>query len=162
MNAVRTIKTHTMTLQGTLEQIFPLLCPIREYDWIEPWSCGMVYTASGVAELDCIFKTHFPDDGPEDTWVVSRYEPPRRVEFVRFNVLRVMRYSITLSEADDGSTSAEWQQIITGLNDEGNQVVATLNDDVFHTEMQLIERMLNHYLEYGAPLKLDDPGKYRH
>ena len=51
-------------------KIFPLLCPVREYDWIDGWECEMIYSESGVAENNCIFKTDFMDRG-EDLWVVS-------------------------------------------------------------------------------------------
>jgi len=30
-----------------------------------------------------------PDDGPPDTWVISRHEVPARIEFVRINARRV-------------------------------------------------------------------------
>jgi hypothetical protein len=64
------------------ERVFPLLCPVREYDWIEEWTCKVLHSESGVAELDCVFRTLF--DGEPMTWVVSRYEPPIRIEFTCF------------------------------------------------------------------------------
>ena len=33
------------------DRVFPLLCPVREYDWIDGWECRMVYAETGVAEL---------------------------------------------------------------------------------------------------------------
>jgi hypothetical protein len=33
-------------LQFTSEMIFPLLCPQREYDWIESWKCNIIYSKS--------------------------------------------------------------------------------------------------------------------
>ncbi len=86
MSGHRSTKTYSMLLKGTPEQVFPLLCPVREYEWIDNWQCEVVYSDSGFAELDCVFKTRFPGDGPEDTWAVSRYEPPLLIEFVRVNV----------------------------------------------------------------------------
>ena len=44
-----------MTLSGSPEQVFPLLCPTREYDWIETWQCELIYSDSGFAEPGCIF-----------------------------------------------------------------------------------------------------------
>jgi hypothetical protein len=57
--------------------VFPLLCPVREYEWIEPWSCDMVFSESGLAENNAVFRTHFPAQGGEETWVVCRYEKDR-------------------------------------------------------------------------------------
>ena len=56
MNHRRIVLAHTMRLKGNPEKVFPLLCPVREYEWVEPWRCDLVYTDSGVAELDCIFR----------------------------------------------------------------------------------------------------------
>jgi len=143
-----------MALRGSPEQLFPLLCPTREYDWIETWQCEMVYSDSGFAELGCIFKTSFPTDGPEDTWVVSRYEKPVLIEFVRVNPLRVICYTITLRRADNGGTEADWVQVITGIGEAGNQFVRDMDDEGFNTRMAMVEKMLEHYLMTGAMLRI--------
>jgi hypothetical protein len=150
----RTIRSYTMNIDGSPDDVFPLLCPVREYDWIQPWHCEMVYTDSGVAESDCVFKTDFPDDGPEDTWVVSKYEPPKCIEFIRINSLRSIRYSIDLIQQENGSTQAKWKQIVTGLNSEGDIFVAGLIDEAYHGKMKTLQNMINHYLKTGEMLKI--------
>ena len=156
MNYKRAIKRHTLLLAGDPETIFPLLCPVRELEWIEPWRCKMIYSDSGFAEQDCIFQTSFPQDGPEDTWVLSRYEKPKLVEFVRVNGIRAIRYTITLRQTEEGKTESEWRQVITGLNDEGNRFVEGLSDKDFSHRMQVLEQMLNHYLKTGQMLKASE------
>ena len=116
----------------------------------------MVYSDSGFAEQDCIFQTNFPQDGPEDTWVVSRYEKPTLVEFVRVNGIRAIRYAIILRQVGEGRTEAEWRQIITGLNDEGDRFVKGLSDEAYRQRMQVLEQMLNHYLTTGQMLKFSE------
>jgi hypothetical protein len=150
----RTIRSYTMNIDGSLDDVFPLLCPVREYDWIQPWHCEIIYTDSGIAELDCVFKTNFPDDGQEDTWVVSKYEPPKCIEFVRINSLRSIRYSIELIQQENGSTQANWKQIVTGLNSEGDIFVAGLIDEAYHRKMKTLQNMINHYLKTGEMLKI--------
>jgi hypothetical protein len=143
-----------MRLAAAPAKTFPLLCPTCEYDWIDTWNCRMVYSESGHAEPDCIFKTDFPADGPEDTWVVSRYEPPLLIEFVRVNPLRAIRYAISLRETAAGETEADWRQVITGLNEEGNSLVQGLDEAAFRKRMGELEKMLNHYLGTGRRLRL--------
>jgi hypothetical protein len=143
-----------MYIDGSPDNVFPMLCPVREYDWIQPWHCEMVYTDSGIAELDCVFKTNFPDDGPEDTWVVSKYEPPKRIEFVRMNSLRSIRYSIELVQQKNGSTQATWKQVMTGLNPEGDIFVDGLTEEAYHGRMKTLENMINHYLKTGDMLEI--------
>ncbi len=154
MKRNRKIKSYTMNLDAGADEIFPLLCPVREYDWIQPWQCEMVYTDSGMAELDCVFKTNFPDDGPEDTWVVSRYEPPKHIEFVRINPIRSIRYCINVIQQEDGTTQAIWKQVITGLNSEGDNLVAAFTDEAYYGEMRILQNMMNHFFKTGEMLKI--------
>lgn len=153
--ARRTVRIATQHLVAPPEKVFPLLCPKREYDWIEPWKCRIVHSESGFAELDCIFVTDFPGEG-EDVWVVSMYRPSEEIQFVRFNGQRAIRYSITLTNNGDDTTEAEWKQIITGLSEDGNRLVDRLTDEEFRQQIQTLERLLNHYLTTGHMLRCGD------
>jgi hypothetical protein len=152
MNRKRTIKKQTIRLESNPDIIFPLLCPVREYEWIEPWKCEMIYSDSGFAEPDCIFQTDFPLDGSKDTWILCRYEKPKLLEFVRVNGIRTIRYTITLRPIGEGKTESEWQQVITGLNEEGDRLVEGLSDEDFKHRMEMIQKMLNYYLTTGKML----------
>jgi hypothetical protein len=149
---LRTIRTCTQHLVASPDRVFPLLCPQREYEWIEPWKCQIVYSDSGVAEQDCIFITDFPGEGA-DVWAVSVYRPNEEIQFVRFNGSRVIRYTITLAGSDDGTTTAEWKQVATGLNAEGNRSAEGLTDEAFRQKIQSLEQRLNHFLATGQMLK---------
>ncbi|MBI4572060.1 MAG: SRPBCC family protein [candidate division NC10 bacterium] len=152
MNRLRMIKTHTMVLDAEPEAVFPLLCPVREYDWIEAWRGRMIYSGSGFAEQDCIFQTDFPKDGATETWVICRYEPPRLIEFVRVSTLRATRYTITLHPTAGGKTEAEWRQVITGLTEDGDCLVGQEPEEAYPTQMERLAQMLNHYLNTGRML----------
>lgn len=153
MNRTRTTLRHTLHAAGTPEAVFPLLCPVREYEWIEGWECELVFSESGKAELGCVFHTAFPQDGPEDTWVVSRYEPPHAIEFVRVNALRAIHYAIYLDRAEDGRSAWIWSQTLTGLTDEGDALVASADAAAFAEKIAGIERKLNHFLATGTMLR---------
>ena len=75
----RTAVDITFTLDAPPERVFPLLCPVREYDWIPDWRCTMVHSTSGVAELGCVFLR-----GEGETWITTRYEPPERIDYTIF------------------------------------------------------------------------------
>lgn len=139
-------------LNFTPENVFPLLCPTREYDWIETWQCELIWSESGFAELDCIFNTHFPGDEKE-TWVVDRFEPNELIEFIRTTESLVMRHSIRLSNNGNGSTTLFWQQIITALNENGNKYVENCPNEEFGQKVKALENMLGHFLETGEMLK---------
>lgn len=136
-------------------KVFPLLCPVREYEWIEPWQCEMLHSDSGIAEKNCIFRTRFPGETSDDVWVISRYQPNTGIEFVRVNAMRTMCLSITLTDNGDGTTRAVNEQLLVGLTEEGNRSLDSLAKS-FSFEMRMGEAMLNHYLTTGKRLALQD------
>lgn len=136
-------------------EIFPLLCPKREYEWIEHWSCEILHSESGYAEVNCVFKTSFPDDGPDDIWIVNRYEPNKLIEFIRNNNWRVIHYTIKLEDLQNGTTKTTWEQTLISLTDEGTKLKSNLTEATFCSDKKLLGHMLNHYLETGEMLKVN-------
>lgn len=158
--AARITIAYDMKLNAPPDKVFPLLCPTREYDWIEPWRCELIFSYSGYAEPDCIFQTDYKSDGGLETWIVARYEPNKLIQFIRTNPIKVIRYTITLTDNEDGTTTANWEQLITGLNKAGNDFVFAYSDEKFIDEMTNLEKMLNYYLETGSMLKMEDINNY--
>ena len=106
----RLVKETELNIQATPQEIFPLLCPVREYEWIEPWQCRVLYSQSGLAEDNCVFETDFAHNGGRETWIVSRYEIHRCIEFVRFTAdEKIIRLDIQLTATDTGNTRMLWQ-----------------------------------------------------
>jgi hypothetical protein len=68
-------------LNGTAGEIFPLLCPILEYDWLPGWRCTMLYSDSGVAEDNAIFHTT-ERPGLRAVWTCIAYEPDSFTEYL--------------------------------------------------------------------------------
>jgi hypothetical protein len=153
--AVRCVMSATQHLNAPPHKVFPLLCPIREYEWIESWECRRIYPDSGLAEDNCIFTTRFPSQGGEEVWVVSHYEKDREIQFVRVNDLRAIRFYITLTDNGDGTTTAVWKHIATGLNERGNQWVREYTAEAFQQVVQSREKMLNYFFATGTMLRAD-------
>lgn len=151
----RVVREYRMTQQATPAQVFPLLCPVREYDWIPHWRCELLYSLSGFAELGCVFKTDFGDQWGPEIWVVSHYRPAEGISFVRTGAMRTTRYEITLAGDRPGTavtpvTHLTWRQEVTGLNIEGNRLVAAASAGEFRAMMAALDRMLGHYLATGT------------
>src|SRR2546430_15425417 len=73
-SARRVTHEYTQTNDAPPDRVFPLLCPVREADWVPGWQYKMIYSKSGVAEAGCGFTT--PNgDGTETTWLVTPYDP---------------------------------------------------------------------------------------
>ncbi|MBU1002817.1 MAG: hypothetical protein KKE73_09870 [Proteobacteria bacterium] len=142
----------TMSLPAPPEQVFPLLCPVLEYDWIPYWDCRMVHSSSGVAEKDCVFETDLPDRGHE-IWICTRYEPPHNIEYVRWSSRGlVRRLTITLGASQDQTTSMLWETSATPLTPEGKAMVERMAQGQYGQEILLVENLLRHYLATGTML----------
>jgi len=138
-------------LDASPHQVFPLLCPIREYEWIEDWSCKLIHSESGVAEKGCIFTTRIELG---ETWVCSRYEPNRRIEFVVFASRHaILKLDVTLTENGDGTTTALWRRTYTALDTLGNLYVGRLSRERIEREMNELNNRLDHYLRTGSMLR---------
>jgi hypothetical protein len=157
--ARRNVQTGIMQLAASPREVFPLLCPKREYEWIPIWQCRMMYSDSGAAEDNGIFYTDFrPDRGPE-WWVVSRYEPCRTIEFIRFAPgVRISRLDIHLTADGPQRTIATWTQTMTALSAEGNSDIDRYGDSSYSHEIELLEKLLNHYLQTGTMLPMPELG----
>lgn len=140
-----------MHLRHSPEAIWPQLCPVREYDWIESWECEMVHSVSGYNELGCVFRTDLPTEIETETWVTSRFDPMERIEFVRTNESRVIRFVIELSH-ENGGTRMTWTQHIVPLNERGKEYLKD-KPAAFAGQMGVLEEMLAHYLSTGEMLR---------
>jgi len=150
--AKRLLLSCEQLLKAKPEKIFPLLCPVREYDWIDTWGCEVVFTNSGFAELDCVFVTDI-DKCEKEVWVIDKYEINNIVQFIKFNSSIITRYRISLNDNLDGTTKAAWEQIITSLNEKGNDYIDCFIKDEYYKKISVLEEKLNFYLLNGMCLK---------
>ena len=155
----RIVVSAEMHLNFTAKTIWPLLCPVREYDWIETWDCKILHSESGFNESGCTFTTDLPSEGGKEVWLTSRYDPHQRLEFVRTNAIRIIHFVVKLKPAGKG-TRLTWTQLVTALNEQGNDYVAN-KPKAFATQMTMLERMLAHYLETGKRLNIDTHGSIK-
>jgi hypothetical protein len=151
--AVRVARAYTQQLNAPAERVFPLLCPVREADWIEGWEPTLVVTDSGVAELDCTFVTG--TGTAEAIWTVTRYDPSvGAIEFIKVVPGdTVARISIVVRPLSDVSSAADIRYQHTALSPAGEASVAAFTEEHFTGFMQQWERRLNHYLETGTMLQ---------
>ena len=96
-------------------EVFPLLCPVREYEWIPDWRCRMVYSKSGVAERDAVFTTVEKPFG-RVLWTCAVFEPPRRIEYLLTRgTMASIRLELELAE-EAGRTWLDWTMRFTATS----------------------------------------------
>jgi Polyketide cyclase / dehydrase and lipid transport len=146
-------RTDPFDVAATPDRVFPLLCPVREYDWIPGWECDLLHSLSGVAEEDCVFRTHYPEDGEAMTWIVTRYEPSTRIEFACLVPgSHVMRLKIVL-KPQAGGTRLEWTRRWLSIGPRGDEWIASWSEARHREKMLHLERLLSHYLSTGEMLR---------
>ena len=144
--------TYEHTINGTVEEIMPLYCPVREVDWCEGWNPKVVYSNSGLVEKDCIFITSHGDDN--FVWVVTDYDIEKgHVEMVYLipNVL-VTKLEIRLTPISKEITKAEITYSKTSLVEIGEKVLEKFTKEEYDIMMDSWEKAMNHYLKTGEML----------
>ena len=135
------------------EKVFPLLCPVREADWVDGWDPLLVLTNSGVAEPWCIFVT--PGEEEHDAvWVTVRHDPQDWVvEFVKISPgTTVGRIEIQLEDAPDGGTFAYVSYAYTALSEAGRSFIESFTEERYEEFMHEWEAALNYHLTNGGKL----------
>ncbi|QNP39481.1 hypothetical protein [Lysobacter solisilvae (ex Woo and Kim 2020)] len=147
----RVAHSYVQQLVAEPARVFPLLCPVREADWIEGWNPLLVVSASGVAEPDCVFTTAAePGDA---IWYVTRHEADAGfVEMLKITPgVTACRLRIQL-QASAAGCDAIVTYMHTSLGVEGDAFVAGFTAAYYEQFMRDWEARLNHYLEHGTAL----------
>lgn len=148
---VRVSRTFTQHLAAPPEVVFPLLCPVREADWIQGWDPVFVASNTGIAEMDCVFTTAaMPVDA---IWYITRHEPKNGfVEMLKMTPgVTACRVTIQL-RSEPGGCTAQVTYMHTSLGPEGDAFVATFTEAYYEKFMQDWESRMNQYLRTGQML----------
>ncbi len=145
---------YTASISAPPSQVFSLLCPVKEYDWLDGWSCNMVYSESGTAEDNCVFTSSFPDND-ESVWVAVKQDSDvLEKSYVTVNPRsRVMRLDVRLTGDGNNGTEGTWTVTLTGLTPEGNAATAGYTEEVHRHFMGMLIGALKHYCETGKKLE---------
>jgi hypothetical protein len=150
----RVRRTYRQRLDAPPERVFPLLCPVREADWVPGWDPSLVLSTSGAAEEDCVFIMP-GDDMADAVWVITRHDASAHaVEFVKVTPEHTVgRITITLASDGPQRTVATVTYQYTALSDAGEAFVRGFTEAVYVDVMKEWEQQLNHYLRTGRMLE---------
>jgi hypothetical protein len=143
--ALRIVREADFTVEASPEIVFPLLCPVREREWIPGWQADIVYSASGLVEDNCVFRSPNPKLG-EGLYVTTRHEPDHGlVEFVVFYPgICVMRLDIAAT-AEGKRTHLRWRRTYTSLGAQGDTFIEGLTEAVFREQVAALKGWLGDY-----------------
>jgi hypothetical protein len=148
----RVTRTFTQKLVAEPSKVFPLLCPVREADWLDGWDPLAVFSETGVAEVDCVFIT---EASPSNAiWYITRHEPSNGfVEMIKITpTVTACKLTIQLRPVGDGS-EATITYAHTSLGPEGDTFVASFTEEHYQQFMRDWEARINYYLLHGSVLR---------
>ena len=142
---VRVSRTYTQKYDAPVSRVFPLMCPVRESDWIEDWDPLLVVTDSGLVESDCVFITEA--EPHNSIWYVTRHEPENYlVEMIKITPgATAVRLNIQFRELKY-NCEADVTYTHTSLGAEGDRVVAEFTEEYYSEFMQEWVEMVHTYL----------------
>jgi hypothetical protein len=148
----RASRTYVQKIQGPIEKVFPLYCPVRESEWVPGWDPIVVFSESGVVEPDCVFMTKA--DGTEAIWLVTQVDQSKGfVEMVKVVPgSTVCKLQIKATAVSEQETSAEITYCQTSLGPEGDRAVEEFTETYYKAFMKEWENFMNHFLETGKLL----------
>ena len=143
-----------LNIAAPAEEVFPLLCPVAETEWVQGWAPTLVLSHSGQVERDCVFTTGI---APEDsTWIVSRHDPVGfQLEMFKFTQNHsVGRLEIAVSPGETARPVCVMSvtTTYTSLGNRGNGFVQEFTEPRYLESMRHWEKALNHYLDTGQKL----------
>lgn len=147
----RATRSYKQRLVAPPARVFPLLCPVREADWIEGWEPQAVFSESGVAEPDCVFLSD--SDAGHSIWYITRHEPENGlIEMLKITpAVTACKLTIQLRPAASGS-EATVTYSHTSLGPAGDAFVASFTEEHYLQFMHDWELRMNHYLTHGTVL----------
>lgn len=143
---VRVERVYVQHLDARPETVFPLLCPVREKEWVKGWDPVAVYSESGHAEKDCVFLTG--EKGREAVWVITGYDREKYlIEMVKVTPgATVGKITIDMESEGNNGTKARVRYMYTALSAEGEAFVRAYSEEYYHEFMSYWEAALNEYL----------------
>lgn len=155
MNNQRRInRSYKQTLYGKKEEIFKLLCPVREKEWLQGWGYKMFYSESGFAEKGCIFETD--NDFGSYQWVMSKYDDSDYcIQFVKFiQGKMIVIIDIALMDGDKDIVYCDINYTLTAIDDAIIDEMHTENtQEVFNGHMKIWEDSINYFIKTGEMMQ---------
>lgn len=146
--------SYTQINNAGIESVFPLLCPVRETDWLDGWDYKMIQSNSGLIEKDCVFTT--PHHGEFKTvWHVTQYDKLNyKIEFLRVTPNEnVVKINIQLERISEQQTQVIIDYQYTSLHEAQNEFIDKQLGQSFNESMVRWEKAINYYLKNGTMLK---------
>ncbi len=144
------IRKYQQTINGNIREVFKLLCPVREKEWLQGWDYKMIFSEGGYAEKGCVFETS--NEYGSYNWIITRHDEENYViQFVKTMKDIVVLIDIELNEVDFKITHCNIQYSFIALKEAIVDNMHSENSEaIFNSHMKKWEDSLNYYLKYNS------------
>jgi hypothetical protein len=145
-HGTRLTREYRQTLHAERERVFPLLCPVREKDWLPGWDARLIHSESGVAEPRAVFTTQ-SDSGAQIIWLVAEHQRTHRVHLVRWHPeSMVVDIELDLSSPMPDTTWLDIRYTYTATSPAGRAQIEAMTLSLWHAQMENWQHHLNAWL----------------
>lgn len=135
-------QTTTIRMDADPDEVFALMCPVREYEWEPGWTTNVILSTCGRVEKDCIFTTPAgasiasSEKSGEALWMTPFYDADaRKLTMIKFTPGEcVTRLDIEIAQTASGA-SATISYAHTALSQAGRRIVDDHSAANFHAMM---------------------------
>ncbi|UCH23228.1 MAG: hypothetical protein JSU83_08500 [Deltaproteobacteria bacterium] len=151
--AKRVTRSYQQMINAPASVVFPLICPVREAEWLDGWDYRLVYSESGFAEEGCVF-TSSQTEEKDTIWLITkRDEDNKEIEFARITPeSRVAKLNISVEEIENENSRVHITYTYTALNESGNKFIEAFTEAKFNESMKFWEDSMNYFLRTGEKL----------
>lgn len=152
---VRAEREHAFTVPLPPAGAFTFFEPLGEKNWAEGWH--PVFATPDDARLHdgSVFtvEAKSPEGSPlHSVWAVSRYEPPRLIEYRNvLTGLRATQITVRCEPGGPGATRVTVRYVYHGLSPEGDALIGQITPEVFRSNVDGWGAAITAYLKRGTP-----------
>jgi hypothetical protein len=147
-HATQFMRKGVIHCRAAVEEVFPLLCPKREEEWIPGWECETILSNSGYNEEGAIFRTTKPY-GTELYWTTLQYDLNKKIVDFLLTAPRLymFRFKIEINAERDGVLVLTFTQVFTSISEEGNTFLNRYRSEDYEARLKSLGEFMNCYLE---------------
>ncbi len=141
-------RTGVIHCTAPIGDVFPLLCPKREEEWIPGWECETIWSTTGYNEPGAIFRTLKPY-GTQLYWTTLQYDMALgRVDFlITAPGLFMFRFTIEVTaEGDGGVLALVFRQVFTPVSAQGATLIDRYRNDDYAGRLRELETFMTRHL----------------
>lgn len=158
---------YEVLINARIKDIFPLTCPVMEYEWTNGWKCELINCPKGYVELGCVFKEFMTAPilmgsvRGKTTWTNIKSDT---INFQRYyelmNKVSTSLWKMEMFPVESLSTRFTFEVIYKSLTKKGEGLIKNNLSKKLHFVLSLMGMELKYYCENGKMISTPEVMKF--